>query len=353
MNYIGIDFHKQTFTVCYRTDFGQEQLRQFENNTTGIDDFFETISCRDAVAIESMSLARHIVKKLQGKVKELVLVNPTRYRLVSSSIKKTDENDASLLAYGLEHRILPISRFRSEAAHQLACLLSTRHKLVKTKVSITNYMYALTAREGIKIPRNKMKYQNWRDSVDTEQFEYGDKLSWIVLCDELLRMRKNILELEKEIDSASRDFEGHGVLASIPFFGPITVATLVSYIDGIDAFDSAKALCSYFGIVPRTRQSAGENVANRKFGRYRAGAITRQGSKRARTAIVMSANRVLPLNASLKAFYDRIKGRKGYRKARTAAARKLLTFIYFALKNGKPIEDFGAVDFARPHLSPN
>lgn len=353
MTFVGIDLHKREFTVCYRRPREDLEFKVFSNTPAGRSEFLETVSCRDEAAVESVGFARHFSKLLAPRVKRLVHVHASSNYPVFKSIKKTDLNDAALLALGLEKNILPESRFRSEISHQLGCLLSTRETLIGMRISMTNYLYAIVAREGLNVPRSKMKYRIWRDRVPIENFEFGDYLSWLVFDAQIELIRENVLTLEKEIFKTAQSMKGYAVLHSIPYFGTITVATLLAYIDGIENFPSSKALCAYFGIVPRTRQSAGENIVPKKVSRYRAGAITRQGRKSARTAIVMSVNRVMGSNKSLQAFYERIKGRKGYRKARTAAARKLLTFVYFALKNGNPIQDFSAVDFSRPQIIPD
>ncbi len=353
MAYIGIDYHKREFTVCYRHSESDQDFKVFPNTPEGRTEFLETLTCKDVAAIESIGFARHFSKRLATKVKKLVHVHASANSLIYASIKKTDRNDAATLALGLEKDILPSSRFRSEIAHQLNRLLVTRNMLIGMRISITNFLNVIAATEGVNIPVGKIKYRVWRDSVPMENFEFGDYHAWLALNDQVEKIKTSVNSLNREILSASRQFDGYEVLASIPGFGPITVAELLAYIDGIEHFGSSKALCAYFGIVPRVRQSAGENIVPKKVSKYRAGAITRLGRKSARSAIVMSVNRVMGENASLKAFYDSIKGRKGYRKARTAAARKLLTFIYFALKKGEPVKGFNRVDFSRPHVVPD
>ncbi len=352
MRYLGIDMHKRDFTVCYRHSDEEYRFETFLNSSEGRDEFLKTISCTDEVAIESVSFGRHLAKLLTPKVKRLVHVHASANALVFQSIKKTDKNDAAALAFGLEKGILPESRFRSEVSHQLHRLLIARGYLIRMRITCTNFMNAIAATEGINIPVGKIQFRNWRDSVPIETFEFGDYRAWLEMNAQVESYRNSIRKLNKEIIHHSKLFDGYAVLESIPGFGPITVAELLAYIDGIEHFPNSKALCAYFGIVPRTRMSSGENIVPKKVSKYRAGAITRQGRKSARSAIVMSVNRTMVHNPSLRAFYDGIKGRKGYRKARTAAARKLLTFIYFALKKGDRISDFASVDFSRPHRCP-
>jgi len=349
VTYIGVDLHKEQFTVCYRVTEGNETIREFDNGEEGISDFKQTLSCLDMVAVEAVGRARYFVKQIAPLVRKVVLVTPWKYAILTTSIKKTDANDARVLALGLEKDILPVARLRTEAAHQVRALLNARELLVAHRVRLMNVMESIVANYGIKIPKLKLRYRNWRESVDVNQFAFGEYHAWLTLNDQMEAANSQIVNLERQIVDSSKQFESYGVLASVPGFGPITVAHLLRTIDRIADFNNPKALCSFLGIVPRTRQSAGHNLPSRKAGRYKSGAITRAGDSKTRSALIMAVNRVLVHNQSLRNFYDRVKGRRGYRKARTAAARKLLTFLYFALKKGKPIEAFEKIDFSKPH----
>ena len=345
---IGVDLHKRDFTVCYRRSEDDQVIRKFDNTKGGMAEFLTSLSCIDRVAVEAVGISRRFVKAVSPHVREIVSVDAARNNLVSQSIKKTDANDATLLAYGLEKGILPLARFRSEASQQLRSILSARDLLVQTRVRTMNLLNVIAARNGFNFPPSKVRHLNWRGMIDPEKLEFGDAAAWKALDRHMETLRGDINELDKEAIAASALFEGYEALSALPGFGPVTVATLLAYIDDIDDFPNAKALVAYFGIAPRTRISAGEPIPNRKFGKFRAGAITKTGDTRARAAIIMTVNRVLCQNESLREFYDRIKGRKGYRKARTAAGRKLLCLVYFMLKTRKRVQDFANVTFSRP-----
>ncbi|WP_262692507.1 IS110 family RNA-guided transposase [Kordiimonas aestuarii] len=349
MTYVGVDLHKRTFTVCYRQSEEEQATAEFENTKAGVSAFIATLSYLDSLAVEAMSMSRPFIKAVRPHVREVVHVNAARNELISKSNKKTDAHDARMLAFGLEYGILPRARFRSEAAQQLRNLVTTRFKLVMTRVSTMNFLHAVLARNGLSIPETKMRHEKWRSQIDTSVFGFGDDASWYILNLQMLQLDKAINVLEKKIQIAVEQFEGYKSLSPLPGFGPITIATLLSYIDSIDDFPSSKKLCSYFGIVPRTRMSAGEPLPSKKFGRFRTGAITRTGDTQARTAITMAANYAIAENESLRAFYDRIKGRKGYRKARTATARKLLGLVFYLLKYRCTVRNFRLINFSQAY----
>jgi len=64
------------------------------------------------------------------------------------------------------------------------------------------------------------------------------------------------------------------------------------------------------------------------------------GNKIARTALVQSTFVAIRYSPYLRAFYERIKTKKGAGKAIIATSRKMLGIIYNTLKNNWMFEDF-------------
>jgi len=102
-------------------------------------------------------------------------------------------------------------------------------------------------------------------------------------------------------------------------------------IGNIEDFEDEKKLAAYFGIVPRVSNS---NETNRQ------GRITKRGSKLGRTTLVQCTLIAIRYSPYLKAFYEKLKAKKGSGKAIIATAKKLLGIIYLTLKNKWVFEDF-------------
>ncbi|MFC9360835.1 transposase [Rhodococcus sp. NPDC057014] len=83
-------------------------------------------------------------------------------------------------------------------------------------------------------------------------------------------------------------------------------------------------LCSWAGLTPKHRES--DTTVHR-------GHITKQGSKLVRWAAVEAVQRH-PTTAKISADKDRIEARRGKSIAKVAAARKLLTLVYYGLRDG-------------------
>ncbi len=120
----------------------------------------------------------------------------------------------------------------------------------------------------------------------------------------------------------------------IPDDGPIVAAMVPSSIGDISRFESTQKLSSYFGPMPKVRQS-GEGPA-------RHGRISKQGNANVCKMLVEAAWLAQTAPGPLRAFFMRISAKRGAAKASVATARKLAVLIWHILAKG---EKFA---FARP-----
>jgi transposase len=99
----------------------------------------------------------------------------------------------------------------------------------------------------------------------------------------------------------------------------------VAEIGDVTRFVSARHLCSWAGLTPRHRES--DTTVHR-------GPITKQGSTLVRWAAVEAAQRIPPSAGWLVSTRSQITARRGRNIATVAVARKLLTLVYYGLRDG-------------------
>jgi transposase len=117
----------------------------------------------------------------------------------------------------------------------------------------------------------------------------------------------------------------------------LTVAAgLMAAIGSIDRFASPQKLVSYLGLNPRVRQSG--------LGAAHHGRISKAGRSHARAMLVEAAWAAAKAPGPLRAFFIRIRARRGHQIAAVAVARKLATLCWHMLTKG---EDYR---WARPSL---
>ena len=157
------------------------------------------------------------------------------------------------------------------------------------------------------------------------QFEIG------IIATQIKSLNEAIDKIGEELKSRSQHLPGHKNLTSIKGIGDAAATIFLNTIGNINDFKDEKHLASYFGIVPRVW------VSNQTV---RHGRITKLGNKIARTALVQSTFVAIRYSPYLRAFYDKLKAKKGSGKAIIATSRKMLGIIYNTLKNNWVFEDF-------------
>jgi len=105
----------------------------------------------------------------------------------------------------------------------------------------------------------------------------------------------------------------------------VIAAIFVAEIGDISRFDSPEKLCSWTGLTPKHRESD-EKVQH--------GRITKQGSPLVRWAAIEAISKNHG-GDKLRADFVRIAERRGKYKARVAVARKLLTLVFYGLRDGE------------------
>jgi transposase len=107
--------------------------------------------------------------------------------------------------------------------------------------------------------------------------------------------------------------------------GPVWAAVFVAEIGDVTRFVSARHLCSWAGLTPRHRES--DTTVHR-------GAITKMGSTLVRWAAVEAVQRIPDSAGWLVATRADITVRRGRNIATVAVARRLLTLVYYGLRDG-------------------
>ena len=102
-------------------------------------------------------------------------------------------------------------------------------------------------------------------------------------------------------------------------------AILVAEIGDVTRFRSPAALCSWAGLTPKHHES--DTTVHR-------GDMTKQGSRLVRWAVIEGTVRYHG-GTKLAADFHRIAERRGKNRATVAIARKILTLVYYGLRDGE------------------
>jgi len=327
--YLGVDLHRTQFTVCTRLENGRTYLRQWPLRELKL--FAAQLRKEDEVAVESTGNTRLFHDAVVEHVAHVAVVNPSQFKVISQSVKKTDKNDAELLALYLAKGLLPEVRMKERKQREMSHLAQTRDLLVKQRSALKAKINNLLSAEGINLKRESLSSNKALERVLAMPLSPLMLAEARVLTGQIRSLSQSIAELEGLIEEEGPKLAGHRNLMSIKGIGPVSAAVLLSVIGDIRDFSDPGKLAAYLGLVPRVQNS---NETEHS------GHITKQGNKLARTALVQCALIAKRYSSFLQNFYQRIQRRRGGGKANIALARKFLGVIYHTLKNDWVFEDF-------------
>jgi len=327
--YIGVDLHRDCFTACVRYDNGRETMQNWKLDK--LRGFVKTLRGTDEVAVEVSGNTRFFYDAVAPRVSRLVVVNTTQFRVISESMKKTDDNDARALALFLSKGLLPEVRLKDKNRLEIASLAQTRENLVRLRTALKNKINNMLSARGMNLKREALASDRRLEAILKMKWEPMRQAELQVIIEQIRALNASVKKLETIIDEHGQKLAGYRNIRSIKGTGALNGPVLLSVIGDVQDFPDEGKLASYFGIVPRVDQS---NQTRR------VGSITRRGNKLARTALIQSALIAKRYSTYLDAYYQRIKKRRGAGRAIVALARKYLGVIYRTLKNGWVFEDF-------------
>jgi transposase len=136
---------------------------------------------------------------------------------------------------------------------------------------------------------------------------------------------RQISALERDVHQHLKGHRGYEAVQAINGIGRVSAAVMVAEIGDVSRFPTAAHLCSWVGLTPTHRES---DLKTRR------GHISKQGSRLVRATLIEAISRYHG-GPVLAAQYHQIAKRRGANKARVALARKVLTLVYYGLRDGE------------------
>lgn len=264
------------------------------------------------------------LKKMKGV--HIHVVHPNEIKWINQSSGKTDKIDARKLAYLARGDMLPRRVHIVEGkARELRELISARSTIQSKRIALINSIRGCLKQEGYKLPKGFFSNDKWRDDLKKMRIGNIQKL----ILEKYMESIEGMVKAESELTARILEFKHRDIelLESIPGIGGLTSRVLVSAIDDAKRFDNKKSVSKYGGLTPRIYQSGGVTHLGR---------INRDGRMEMRKVLLQCAHTITRMKSyeawPLKAFFERIRKRRGKKIAVVALARKLLTIAYGVLK---------------------
>jgi transposase len=344
MFYLAVDQHRKQLTVNLRNEAGGVLVkRQVSTQWTRVREFLEEVRTRSlpeggfVTILEVCGFNDWLLKLLaEYGCRESLVIQPTK-----RSKKKTDRRDANALG-----EILWVNRQRLLAGQRVQGL---RRVLPPSEHDAENrQLTALRQRLGQLRTRtiNKVKHLLRKHNLEQEQPAKGidtkrtrkwltelalgamDRREMDLLLTQWKLWDEQIETLDEELRRRQTENKTALLVATIPGCSAYSSLALASRIGPIERFPRPASLANYWGLTPGCRNS-GEATD-------RLGSITKEGSAMARFILGQLVLHVLRKDASMRAWYAKIKKRRGSKIARVAVMRRLATILWHMVKHNEP-----------------
>ena len=334
---IGIDIHR-TFgeVVIWENGLTRHEGR-VDMTRTALEGFARQLLETDEVVIEATGNCMAVSRVLSPHVARVVIANPLQVKAIAHAHVKTDKVDAATLASLHAAGYLPELWTPDAATERLRRLVARRYQVVRHRTRIKNEVHAILHAHLIpKCPHADLFNRRGRDWLARQPVPDDEKAAIARHVRELDRLGEELAALDRDIAQDALEDEAIRRLLTITGVNLAVAAGLLASIGSISRFSSPQKLVSYFGLNPRVRQSG--------LGAAHHGRISKAGRSHARAMLVEAAWAAAKAPGPLRAFFIRIRARRGHQIAAVAVARKLATLCWHMLTNG---EDYR---WARPSL---
>lgn len=314
MNIVGIDMGKDKSYVVVEQDDVTAREGYVETTREGLMSYLQGLE-NPTIILESCSILDWAVTILDGY--KIVAAHPSQVHVISSSMKKTDKNDAHTLIDLWKAGYLPTSYVPEVRIRRLRDLCRSRRFLVSKRTAIKNKLRDIAFRESVPFERfNKTSMNNLR----------AESCLLSILVDNLECTSKQISGLDLEISKGIPADKYAQLLKTIPGIGNYSALAISAEIGEIGRFANEEKISAYVGLVPRVFQTG-----NREW----KGHLIRKCDDFIKYLLIECV--AIHVNRCGKCFicrdYRRAVYEKGPKTARVAAARRLLKVIYYMLKS--------------------
>jgi transposase len=323
--YVGIDLHRRRSVIIRKNADGELLSKvHIDNDPLALTAAVAAAGPEPEVVIEATFGWYWAVDLLTEMGAHVHLAHPLGNNWGNRRVKN-DERDATDLVDLLRLGRLAEAWIAPPELRELRELIRYRHKLVRLRSGLKAQVHAVMGKHGVLPARVNMFGPGGTAQLDALDLPVGYSCRLESLRDLIGVYDREVVALDRRVGAQLVNHHGYRVIQQLNGVGPVLAAVFVAEIGDVDRFASADRLCSWAGMTPRHRESDTK---------IRRGAITKQGSRLLRWAAVEAISKNHGDN-KIKNDYRRIAERRGRNIARVAAARKLLTLVYYGLHDGE------------------
>lgn len=337
MRSIGMDVHRSFAQIAVVEDGLCRDEGKIGVTPEDLRAWADTLKPDDEIALEATTNSDAIATMLRPLVARVVVSNPRKTRAIAEAKVKTDKVDARILAQLLAVDFLPETWVADDQTRMRRRLVARRTHLVKQRTRLKNQVHGILSRNLVPTcPHADLFSRVGRRWLADQSLPSDEWRSVDALLRQLDFHGDELADVEHDIAVDAIDDPVIARLMTVPGINVTVAMSIVAAVGDFARFEDPNRLVSYLGLNPRVRQSGNSPAVH--------GRITKAGRSQARGMLVEAAFAASRAPGPLRAFYRRIKARRGFQIATVATARKMTVLCWHLITKG---EDYA---FARPSL---
>jgi transposase len=273
------------------------------------------------ILVETSTDSEWVAQTLEAAGHTVVVIDPTFAPTYGtrSRAAKTDRRDVEALAEANRRGWYRAAYRVSRGQRAVRQLLAARQQVVRARAGVVSLVRALLRQEGLRA--RGMSTACFADGVRALTLPAAVHRAVAPLLRVLDTLSDEIAAFDAEVATVAR---ADGVIARLqtaPGVGVIVSTAFRAFIDEVQRFTRADQVSAALGLVPR-EDSSGE--------RQRRGHISKAGPRDLRALLVQAAWSCWRSRAggALRAWAERLAGRRGKRIAIVALARRLSRILF-------------------------
>jgi len=329
MHHIGLDVHKNQWTLCILDENGRKQRTlTIRGSWAAMLEALGKLPRPFGICYEASTGYGYLFEELSKIAHSVAVAHPGQLRLIFRSKRKHDRADAEKLAKLLFLGEVPPVHVPPREVRAWRGLIEHRHRLVGERTRAKNAIRALCRSYGVVPPRGLWSRRGLDWLRGTAWPEEMTALRRDMLQERVESLTVQIRRAEKALERYGRPQVGVQVLRSIPGVGMRTAEAVAAYVHEAARFASNKSAGCYFGLVPSQDASGASN---------RLGHITGQGPATVRKVLAEAAWQGIRRSPTIRAYFERIRRDDPERRkiALVATAHYLSRVMVAMLRTGE------------------
>ena len=265
MLHAGLDLSRKRLDYCLLEESGERvEVGTSPPDGDGLIAFAQRVAERHGrvevrAAIESMNGARFVHDTLERCGWEVEVADAVKVKGLAPLACKTDKIDAWVLAELSRRELVPAIWLPSFERRQERERARWRLFLVRKRSSLKHRVHAQLLAFGHTCPVTDLFGRSGRQLLERLQFPEPWRSGVLAATGMIEDLDQQIRGIDSELKALGADHRYIPLLMSAPGIAWVLGYTIAAEIGDIDRFASAKKLCGYTGLCPKTYQSGSKD----------------------------------------------------------------------------------------------